>query len=88
MCLNALEDVYNTYEESRPIAGKILAKWRPHVEKQQQQQQQQEQSQQQEQISLANRSIPAESTAPPADDGSAPAPADSTIQPQVSASEA
>ncbi|KAH1363935.1 hypothetical protein KXW30_003185 [Aspergillus fumigatus] len=87
MCLNALEDVYNTYEESRLIAGKILAKWRPHVVEQQQQQQQQEQSEQQEQISLASRSVPAESTAPPADDGSAPAPADSSIQPQVSASE-
>ncbi|KAM0093489.1 hypothetical protein ACP6JD_003086 [Aspergillus fumigatus] len=87
MCLNALEDVYNTYEESRLIAGKILAKWRPHVVEQQQQQQQQEQSEQQEQISLASRSEPAESTAPPADDGSAPAPADSSIQPQVSASE-
>ncbi|OJJ46270.1 hypothetical protein ASPZODRAFT_2090875 [Penicilliopsis zonata CBS 506.65] len=29
MCLNTLEDVYNTYEESRPVAGKILVKWRP-----------------------------------------------------------
>ncbi|KAJ5166590.1 Protein of unknown function DUF3453 [Penicillium canariense] len=29
MCLNTLEDVYQTYEESRPAAGKILAKWRP-----------------------------------------------------------
>ncbi|KAB8230194.1 RNA-processing protein PTA1 [Aspergillus alliaceus] len=29
MCLNALEDVYQTYEESRPVAGKVLAKWRP-----------------------------------------------------------
>ncbi|PYI06217.1 hypothetical protein BO78DRAFT_397402 [Aspergillus sclerotiicarbonarius CBS 121057] len=29
MCLNALEDVYQTYEESRPSAGKILARWRP-----------------------------------------------------------
>ncbi|EHA21563.1 hypothetical protein ASPNIDRAFT_130357, partial [Aspergillus niger ATCC 1015] len=27
MCLNALEDVYDTYEESRPLAGKLLAKW-------------------------------------------------------------
>ncbi|GFF38745.1 mRNA cleavage and polyadenylation specificity factor complex subunit pta1 [Aspergillus udagawae] len=89
MCLNALEDVYNTYEESRPIAGKILAKWRPHViEQQQQQQQQQQQSQQQEQISLSTRSVPAESTAPHAHDGSVPAQADSTVQPQVSASEA
>jgi symplekin len=110
MCLNALEDVYNTCklnffvrfldlvnltispdEESRPIAGKILAKWRPHVieqQQQQQQQQEQEQSQQQEQISLSNRSVPAESTAPLAHDGSAPAQADSIVQPQVSASEA
>ncbi|GAB1212852.1 hypothetical protein ATERTT37_002001 [Aspergillus terreus] len=29
ICLNALEDVYQTYEESRPSAGKILARWRP-----------------------------------------------------------
>ncbi|KAF7713884.1 Uncharacterized protein PECH_006738 [Penicillium ucsense] len=29
MCLNAMEDVYQTYEESRPAAGKVLAKWRP-----------------------------------------------------------
>ncbi|PYI25177.1 mRNA cleavage and polyadenylation specificity factor complex subunit [Aspergillus indologenus CBS 114.80] len=29
ICLNALEHVYETYEESRPAAGKVLAKWRP-----------------------------------------------------------
>ncbi|KAJ5577841.1 uncharacterized protein N7459_006805, partial [Penicillium hispanicum] len=29
MCLNTLEDVHQTYEESRPAAGKVLAKWRP-----------------------------------------------------------
>ncbi|KAA8642233.1 hypothetical protein EYZ11_008559 [Aspergillus tanneri] len=29
ICLNALEDVYQSYEESRPAAGKVLAKWRP-----------------------------------------------------------
>ncbi|KAJ5986896.1 hypothetical protein N7451_011261 [Penicillium sp. IBT 35674x] len=29
MCLNTLEDIYQTYEDSRPAAGKILAKWRP-----------------------------------------------------------
>ncbi|KKK24570.1 hypothetical protein P175DRAFT_0512974 [Aspergillus ochraceoroseus IBT 24754] len=29
ICLNALEEVYETYEESRPSAGKVLAKWRP-----------------------------------------------------------
>ncbi|KAF7594239.1 hypothetical protein BBP40_009791 [Aspergillus hancockii] len=29
MCLNAIEDVYQTYEESRPVAGKVLARWRP-----------------------------------------------------------
>ncbi|KAJ5884012.1 uncharacterized protein N7473_010898 [Penicillium subrubescens] len=29
MCLNTLEDVYQTYEESRPAAGKVLARWRP-----------------------------------------------------------
>ncbi|GIJ90747.1 hypothetical protein Asppvi_009709 [Aspergillus pseudoviridinutans] len=84
MCLNALEDVYNTYEESRPVAGKILAKWRPHAIEQRQQQQ--EQSQQQGQISVANRSAPAESTGSLANEGSVPAQADSAIQPQVSAS--
>lgn len=42
MCLNALRDIYNNYEESRPAAGKILAKWRPsYISEQQQQQQQQ-----------------------------------------------
>ncbi|RMJ26324.1 hypothetical protein PHISP_02810 [Aspergillus sp. HF37] len=29
--LNTLEHVYHTYEDSRPAAGKILAKWRPHT---------------------------------------------------------
>ncbi|KAJ5612658.1 hypothetical protein N7510_005852 [Penicillium lagena] len=29
MCLNTLEDVYQTYEESRPAAGKVLTRWRP-----------------------------------------------------------
>ncbi|PKY07021.1 mRNA cleavage and polyadenylation specificity factor complex subunit [Aspergillus campestris IBT 28561] len=29
ICLNAVEDVYRTYEESRPVAGKVLARWRP-----------------------------------------------------------
>ncbi|KAJ6109685.1 hypothetical protein N7486_001920 [Penicillium sp. IBT 16267x] len=29
MCLNTLEDIYQTYEDSRPVAGKVLAKWRP-----------------------------------------------------------
>ncbi|KAJ5658142.1 uncharacterized protein N7484_001791 [Penicillium longicatenatum] len=29
MCLNTLEDIYQTYEDSRPAAGKVLAKWRP-----------------------------------------------------------
>ncbi|PYH77801.1 mRNA cleavage and polyadenylation specificity factor complex subunit [Aspergillus uvarum CBS 121591] len=29
ICLNAMEHVYETYEESRPAAGKVLAKWRP-----------------------------------------------------------
>ncbi|KAJ9326167.1 hypothetical protein DTO027B5_5228 [Paecilomyces variotii] len=31
VCLDALEDIYRTYEESRPVAGKFLIKWRPHV---------------------------------------------------------
>ncbi|KAE8150982.1 hypothetical protein BDV25DRAFT_171762 [Aspergillus avenaceus] len=30
MCLNAVEDVYQTYEESRPAASKVLSRWRPH----------------------------------------------------------
>ncbi|CAG7927838.1 unnamed protein product [Penicillium olsonii] len=29
MCLNTIEDVYQTYEESRPAAAKVLKKWRP-----------------------------------------------------------
>ncbi|KAE8351229.1 hypothetical protein BDV28DRAFT_23772 [Aspergillus coremiiformis] len=29
MCINAIEDVYQTYEESRPAASKVLARWRP-----------------------------------------------------------
>ncbi|KAJ5825772.1 hypothetical protein N7474_002910 [Penicillium riverlandense] len=29
ICLNTLEDVYQTYEESRPAAGKVLTRWRP-----------------------------------------------------------
>ncbi|RDW81753.1 RNA-processing protein PTA1 [Aspergillus mulundensis] len=29
ICLNALEEVYLTYEESRPSAGKVLSRWRP-----------------------------------------------------------
>ncbi|KAJ5817925.1 hypothetical protein N7447_007933 [Penicillium robsamsonii] len=29
MCLNTVEDVYRTYEESRPAAVKVLTKWRP-----------------------------------------------------------
>ncbi|KAL1967115.1 hypothetical protein VTN77DRAFT_3406 [Rasamsonia byssochlamydoides] len=43
MCLDALEDIYHTYEEARPAAGKVLAKWRPQVVEQQQQQQPQTQ---------------------------------------------
>ncbi|GKZ32760.1 hypothetical protein AbraIFM66950_002379 [Aspergillus brasiliensis] len=70
MCLNALEDVYDTYEESRPLAGKLLAKWRPkntdEPQQQQQQQQQQEgqqtptqppQSQSQQHAILASRPV-------------------------------
>jgi symplekin len=29
MCLDALEDIYRIYEESRPVVGKVLSKWRP-----------------------------------------------------------
>ncbi|KAL4888682.1 hypothetical protein BDV59DRAFT_188151 [Aspergillus ambiguus] len=54
ICLNALEDVYQTYEESRPSAGKILARWRPQKTEEQQQQQQQQQ-----QPALANRTVTA-----------------------------
>ncbi|RAH70829.1 RNA-processing protein PTA1 [Aspergillus aculeatinus CBS 121060] len=39
ICLNALEHVYETYEESRPAAGKVLAKWRPKAAQPQQEQQ-------------------------------------------------
>ncbi|KAI9934442.1 hypothetical protein ASPWEDRAFT_43856 [Aspergillus wentii DTO 134E9] len=42
MCLNTLEDVYQTYEEARPAASKVLAKWRPQNQPEQQQQQQQQ----------------------------------------------
>ncbi|EEA22203.1 mRNA cleavage and polyadenylation specificity factor complex subunit (Pta1), putative [Talaromyces marneffei ATCC 18224] len=31
ICLNALEEIYNTYEEARPAASKVLSKWRPEV---------------------------------------------------------
>lgn len=89
MCLNALEDVYDTCmlrsspaqttptltilphtldEESRPLAGKLLAKWRPKKTEEQQQQQQEGQQtpsqtpqsqpqQQQQQTTLASRPI-------------------------------
>ncbi|RAH46980.1 RNA-processing protein PTA1 [Aspergillus brunneoviolaceus CBS 621.78] len=39
ICLNALEHVYETYEESRPAAGKVLAKWRPKAAQPQHEQQ-------------------------------------------------
>ncbi|KAF3407488.1 mRNA cleavage and polyadenylation specificity factor complex subunit pta1 [Talaromyces pinophilus] len=39
ICLNALEEIYNTYEEARPSASKVLSKWRPEVIAAQQQQQ-------------------------------------------------
>ncbi|KAL2862117.1 hypothetical protein BJX68DRAFT_223961 [Aspergillus pseudodeflectus] len=29
ICLDALEEVYQNYEESRPSAGKVLSRWRP-----------------------------------------------------------
>ncbi|KAL3448931.1 hypothetical protein BJX65DRAFT_52012 [Aspergillus insuetus] len=29
ICLDALEEVYQNYEESRPSAGKVLTRWRP-----------------------------------------------------------
>lgn len=89
MCLNALEDVYDTCmlhsspaqttptltilphtldEESRPLAGKLLAKWRPKKTEGQQQQEQEgqqtpsqtpqsQQQQQQQQTILASRPI-------------------------------
>ncbi|PYH99499.1 mRNA cleavage and polyadenylation specificity factor complex subunit [Aspergillus ellipticus CBS 707.79] len=78
MCINAVEDVYQTShdldEESRPAAGKVLARWRPQKpqEGQQQQpppppppqphQQQQPQDQQQETTTLTNRTVTSEST--------------------------
>ncbi|EED16068.1 mRNA cleavage and polyadenylation specificity factor complex subunit (Pta1), putative [Talaromyces stipitatus ATCC 10500] len=29
MCLNTLEEIYNTYEEARPAASRVLSRWRP-----------------------------------------------------------
>ncbi|CRG92164.1 mRNA cleavage and polyadenylation specificity factor complex subunit pta1 [Talaromyces islandicus] len=31
LCLDTLEEIYNTHEEARPAAGKVLTRWRPHV---------------------------------------------------------
>ncbi|KAK5681986.1 hypothetical protein LTS12_029243 [Elasticomyces elasticus] len=60
ICLNALEDVYNTYEESRPAAGKILSRWRPGIIEQTQQEQQQQQQ------TLASRpAVPESHLTPP-----------------------
>ncbi|KAI9044591.1 RNA-processing protein PTA1 [Aspergillus affinis] len=51
MCLSTLEEVYQTYEESRPAAGKVLAKWRPQKTEQQSSQQ----------TTLTSRPVPPES---------------------------
>jgi len=31
ICLNALEEMYNIYEEARPAVSKVLKKWRPEL---------------------------------------------------------
>ncbi|GKZ22480.1 hypothetical protein AbraIFM66951_008363 [Aspergillus brasiliensis] len=103
MCLNALEDVYDTYEESRPLAGKLLAKWRPKntdEPQQQQQQQQQEgqqtptqppQSQPQQHAILASRPIASSESNTPLTNGteeSNPTPPPPQQQPQPDATPA
>ncbi|KAI9373168.1 hypothetical protein BJX61DRAFT_504045 [Aspergillus egyptiacus] len=47
ICLDALEEVYQNYEESRPSAGKVLSRWRP----------QRVEQLQAEQTTLVNRSV-------------------------------
>ncbi|KAB8071502.1 hypothetical protein BDV29DRAFT_179162 [Aspergillus leporis] len=59
MCLNAIEDVYQTYEESRPVAGKVLARWRP-----QSAVVQQTQPQPAQQSTLATRTVGSDNTEP------------------------
>ncbi|OJJ99511.1 hypothetical protein ASPACDRAFT_121005 [Aspergillus aculeatus ATCC 16872] len=55
ICLNALEHVHETYEESRPAAGKVLAKWRPKTT----------QPQPEQQTALASRSATTGNSATP-----------------------
>lgn len=31
ICIDALEDLWRNFNEAKPSAGKLLAKWRPHV---------------------------------------------------------
>ncbi|KAE8141432.1 hypothetical protein BDV38DRAFT_296926 [Aspergillus pseudotamarii] len=57
MCLNAVEDVYQTYEESRPAAGKVLARWRPQSTAVQQ-------AQPEQQSTLVNRTVDSENNTP------------------------
>ncbi|PIG83591.1 mRNA cleavage and polyadenylation specificity factor complex subunit [Aspergillus arachidicola] len=57
MCLNAVEDVYQTYEESRPAAGKVLARWRPQSTAVQQ-------AQPEQQSTLVNRTVESENNTP------------------------
>ncbi|KAL5337825.1 hypothetical protein BJX70DRAFT_399302 [Aspergillus crustosus] len=47
ICLDALEEVYQNYDESRPSAGKVLSRWRP----------QRIEQLQAEQTTLVNRTI-------------------------------
>ncbi|CBF84897.1 RNA-processing protein PTA1 [Aspergillus nidulans FGSC A4] len=47
ICLDALEEVYQNYEESRPSAGKVLSRWRP----------QRVEQLQAEQTTLVNRTV-------------------------------
>ncbi|KAE8372361.1 hypothetical protein BDV26DRAFT_102196 [Aspergillus bertholletiae] len=57
MCLNAVEDVYQTYEESRPVAGKVLARWRPESVAVQQ-------AQPEQQSTLVTRTVESENSTP------------------------
>ncbi|KAL4872203.1 hypothetical protein BDV12DRAFT_162477 [Aspergillus spectabilis] len=53
ICLDALEEVYQNYEESRPSAGKVLSRWRP----------QRIEQLQAEQTTLVNRTVETPPTA-------------------------
>ncbi|KAL4911852.1 hypothetical protein BDW62DRAFT_195980 [Aspergillus aurantiobrunneus] len=52
ICLDALEEVYQNYEESRPSAGKVISRWRP----------QRIEQLQAEQTTLVNRTVDPQSS--------------------------